>query len=85
MCFNDFNTLKNKVLIKMKYPVPFIVGAFPFGRTKLVDEIIVDVLDPDKFAWNLYMRNPEIVFEHSSPVLKTYESPSPLVEMRARI
>jgi hypothetical protein len=82
MCLNDMNTLKNKVMIKTKFPVPFIL---PFGRRKLVDEIIVDVLEPDKFAWNLYMRNPEIRFEHSSPVIKTYVSPTPLMEMRARI
>ena len=85
-CLNDAFTLKNKILIKLNRPVPFLAGAYPpFRWTKFVDEIIIDVLDSDKFAWNLYMRNPEIVFEHSSPVLKTYESPSPLVEMRARI
>ena len=86
MCFNDWYTMKNKIIIKMKLPVPFLVPSFlPFHRTKYVDEIIIDVLDPDRFAWNLYTRNPAIVFVHSSPVVKTYESPTPLMELRARI
>jgi hypothetical protein len=85
ICMNDWYTRKNKIIIKIQHPVPFLIGAFPLQRTKLVDEIVIDVLDPDKFAWNLYMRNPAIVFERSSPVIKTYKSPTPLAEMRARI
>ena len=85
MCLNDWYTTKNKIIIKLKHPVPFLVGAYPFRWTKFVDEIIIDVSDPDRFAWNLYMRNPAIKFEHSSPVVKTYETPAPLIEMRARI
>jgi hypothetical protein len=81
-CLNNMYTRKNKILIKLNRPVRFFL---PFGRTKFVDEIIIDVLDPDRFAWNLYMRNPAIEFAHSPQVIKTYESPTPLVELRARI
>jgi hypothetical protein len=81
-CLNDMLTYKNKIIIKLIFPIPFLI---PLGRTKYKDEIIIDVSDPDRFAWNLYMRNPEIKFEHISPIVKTYESPTPLVELRARI
>ena len=81
-CLNNMYTRKNKILIKLNRPVRFLL---PFGRTRYADEIIIDVLDTERFAWNLYMRNPAIEFAHSPQVIKTYESPTPLVELRDRI